>query len=173
MWDMPSAGTGRTAYLASASSDSTDLTMDLRPTAVATGGGIYLTVLGRWINANTDVHTNIKLTNSAKVQVSLGAFQGSGSENRLTSTVTLPGTLGAADEIHVRMQTFGTSPTTVRTKVWIGSDPEPSAWTVSATASASVLQVPGGVGLTSYVSGSATVLPADLHLLDVVARPVA
>ena len=88
--------------------------------------------------------------------------------------MTLPGTFAPGDVIHVRMQTYGTGSTTVQAKVWLGSASEPSAWTVSATDSYAALQAPGSVGLTAYVSGTttATTLPADISVLELVARPV-
>ena len=90
--------------------------------------------------------------------VSLGALKDSTAVS-LSSTVTLPGTFAPGDVIHVRMQTYGTGTTTVRTKVWLGSAGEPSAWTVSATDSYAALQSPGSVGLTAYVSGTTTNFP--------------
>ena len=175
VWKLATAGTSRTAYLGATLSDNTDLTLNLAHTVKATGGGTYLTVIGRRVSANTDYRTNIKLTNAAKVQVSLGAMQSSTTETSMTSTVTLPGTIAVGDEIHVRMQVFGTSPTTVRTKVWFGATSEPASWTVSSTASPANsfagLQAPGAIGLTTYISGSTTVLPAHINVLDVVARP--
>ena len=91
--------------------------------------------------------------------MSLGALKDSPPRSPAPRHLTLPGTFAAGDLIHVRMQTFGTGSTTVRTKVWLGSASEPSAWTVSATDSYAALQAPGSVGLTAYVSGSTTNFP--------------
>ena len=130
--------------------------MDVSPSKIADGGGVYLTVLGRRVSDKLDYRTNVKLTSAGKVTVSLGALKDSTTAVSLSSTVTLPGTFAPGDVIHVRMQTYGTGSTTVRTKVWLGSASEPSAWTVSATDSYAALQAPGSVGLTAYVSGTTT-----------------
>jgi hypothetical protein len=82
------------------------------------------------------------------------------------------GTFTPGAVIHVRMQVFGTSPTTVRSKVWLNSASEPSGWTVSATDSYAGLQTAGAVGLRAYLSGSATNAPVTLSVLDLDARPV-
>ena len=65
----------------------------------------------------------------------------------------------------------GTSPTTVRAKVWLGSDPEPDSWTVTATDSYAGLQAQGSVGLIGYLSGSATNAPVNLAVHRLVATP--
>ena len=171
LWKLPVKGNSRTAYLGSTLSDNTDLSLNLSPSVIADGGGTYLTVLGRRINATTDYHSTVRVTSAGKVTVSIGALQGSATETSLSSTVTLPGTLAAGEQIHVRLQVFGTSPTTVRAKVWLDSASEPSTWTVSNTSSYAALQSPGATGLTAYLSGSATNAPQNVSVLDFVARP--
>ena len=76
------------------------------------------------------------------------------------------------DQIKVRMQTFGTSPTTIRAKVWWGTAAEPSSWTVTATSSYAGLQRTGAVGLTTYLSGTTTNAPLNVSMLSIVAKPV-
>src|SRR5690606_4918974 len=61
--------------------------------------------------------------------------------------------------LQVRAEVTGTSPTTVRAKVWADGTSEPEDWAVSATDSTAKLQAPGGVGLRAYLSGSATNAP--------------
>ncbi len=65
-------------------------------------------------------------------------------------TVT-PGT-----KIRVRAQVQGTSPTTIRVKVWVAGAAEPSAWHYVATDSTAVLQAAGGIRISTYLSSSAT-----------------
>jgi PKD repeat protein len=171
-WKLNAAGASRTAYLGSTLKDSTDLTMDISPSAIGNGGGTYLTVLGRRISSTLDYRANVRITNANKVTVSLGALQGSSTANSLSNTITVPGTLSAGEVIHVRMQTFGSQSTTIRAKVWLGSASEPSSWTVSATDGYAGLQAPGSVGLTAYLSSSSTNAPINVNVLDLVARPV-
>jgi len=59
----------------------------------------------------------------------------------------------------VRLQVTGTSPTTVRAKVWGGSQTEPSGWTLTTTDSTAALQTAGSVGLGFYIGGSSTGVP--------------
>ena len=42
-------------------------------------------------------------------------------------------TYAAGDQLQMRVQTFGTSPTTVRAKVWKAGTTEPAAWTLTTT----------------------------------------
>lgn len=172
VWKLSTSGTTRTAYLGSTLRDSTDLTMDIGPSVIGNGGGTYLTVLGRRISSTLDNRANIRITSANKVTLSLGALQGSATEVSLSSTVTLPGRISAGEVIHVRMQTYGNGSTTVRAKVWLGSDPEPGSWMVSATDTYPGLQAPGAVGLIAYLSTSATNSPVNINLLDLVARSV-
>ncbi len=172
VWKLSAAGTTRTAYLGSTLKDSTDLTTTLSPDVVANGGGAYLSLLSRRVSSTADYRATIRTTSANKVTVSLGALQGSATVVNLTPTLTLPATLAAGDQIHVRLQTFGTSPTTIRIKVWLGSDSEPAAWTQTITDPYAGLQTVGSVGLISYLSGSSTNVPVNINVLDLVARPV-
>ncbi len=53
----------------------------------------------------------------------------------------------ANQALQVRLQGEGTSPTTLRMKVWEAGQSEPSSWQLSATDSTTALQTAGGVGL--------------------------
>ena len=50
----------------------------------------------------------------------------------------------------------GTSPTTVRAKIWRTGQAEPTAWLSSVTDSTAGLQVAGAIGLQSSLSSAAT-----------------
>jgi hypothetical protein len=65
----------------------------------------------------------------------------------------------AGQQLTMRVQVFGTSPTTVRAKVWAAAQAEPAAWQASATDSTAALQASGTIGLRSYLSGTATATP--------------
>ncbi|MBN1098038.1 hypothetical protein JKP76_19675 [Blastococcus sp. TML/C7B] len=71
----------------------------------------------------------------------------------------------------MRLQVVGTAPTTVRVKVWPAGSAEPTEWQRTATDSTAALQAPGGVGLTTYLSGSATNAPVALRMDDLAVRP--
>ena len=68
-------------------------------------------------------------------------------------------TVSAGDALHVRTEATGTSPTTVRAKVWKVGTAEPANWTSSTTSSTAGLQSAGHVGLGVYLGGSVTNVP--------------
>jgi len=88
-------------------------------------------------------------------------------QTALTSEVPVPGlTYAAGAELAVRAQATGTSPTTVRAKVWKRGDPEPSGWLVSTTDATPGLQQSGSVGIQSYLTGTATNAPISAAFDD-------
>ena len=74
------------------------------------------------------------------------------------TAIVLPGlTYVAGDQLQVRVQVVGTSPTIIRAKVWRVGETEPAAWQVSVTDNTTAaLQGPGGVALQVYLPTSAT-----------------
>jgi PKD repeat protein len=170
-WRLTSAGVTRTANLPTTQRNSTDLVVNLSSDKNAAGGTIYTFVEGRRVSSNTIYRSVIRLTTSNSLSVGLEALKGSTTATTLVAPVTV-GAISAGTPIHVRMQTFGTNPTTVRTKVWLGGASEPSSWTASTTDTYAGLQVQGAVGLVGYLSGSATNAPVTLSVLDLEARPV-
>ena len=79
------------------------------------------------------------------------------------SSVTVAGlTATAGDVLRLRLQASGTSPTTLRAKVWKAALNEPPNWQLTTTDAASGLQVPGSVGVRSYLSGTATNAPVTV-----------
>ncbi|POH58186.1 hypothetical protein CVS28_12085 [Arthrobacter glacialis] len=63
------------------------------------------------------------------------------------------------------MQVTGTSPTTIRARVWEQGRPKPATWQRSITDTTAALQGPGSVGFASYLSGTANNAPLTV-LLD-------
>jgi hypothetical protein len=70
-------------------------------------------------------------------------------------------TLG--DTLNLRVQTTGASPTTIRAKIWKGTA-EPTGWQISTTDGTAGLQTAGSVGLSPYLSSSATNAPITLRI---------
>ena len=73
--------------------------------------------------------------------------------------------------MNLRYRVTGNSPTTLEAKVWLGSDPEPTDWMLTATDGHPALQAPGGVGFSGYISGSATAVPVIISIDRLVATP--
>ena len=161
---MANPGSGPGAALDSIDSDDTDVRVRLGSDKAATGGGTYLTVQPRRVTAADRYYADVRLQATGAVSLILGRAVGDAETTLQTRTVTgLTATPGQL--LQVRVQATGTAPTTFRAKVWPVGEPEPDAWTASVTDSTAVLQAPGGVGLRTYLSGSATNAPV-LGLFD-------
>ena len=181
-WDVSGAGTafsvdgstgrlsvprGRsgTALLTGVSSDSTDVTNTYVVDQDVTGGGLYLGTIARSTSGG-DYRVRVKLQSDGSVQIMAGKMTG-GTNTVLGSRVTVAGlTYTTGTKLHVRVQATGTSPTTIRGRVWADGTTEPSTWQVSTTDSSSGLQAAGGVGIYAYLSGSATTTPVLIHTDD-------
>ena len=96
-----------------------------------------------------------KLLPSGAVALSTSAVVG-GVETPLASTAVAGLVVSPGQQLRLRLQVTGTSPTTVSARAWLAGTAEPTAWQLTSTDSAAALQAPGAVGLISYLSGSAT-----------------
>ena len=76
-------------------------------------------------------------------------------------------------QLNLRVQVFGTSPTTIQAKLWPATQAQPANWQVSTTDSTAALQAAGNVGLKAYLSGTASPSPVTMKFADygVVAVP--
>jgi PKD repeat protein len=167
---MSSPGAGPGMALNGVSSSDTDLRVAVGADKAATGGGIYLTVQPRLLANGDRYFADVRLVAGGTVSVTLGRTT-SGADTNL-QTLTVPGlTVAPGDLVQVRAQATGTSPTTVRVKVWATGSPEPAGWTASVTDSTPALQVAGGLGLRTYLSGSATNAPVYGLFDDLSASP--
>lgn len=142
-------GATLTSTLATVSSTSTDLRATLALDRVPDQAS-YVTVSGRLL-ATSDYGARLKIMPNGTVQLAperSGTVLGGG---------TLPGvTLAGGTRLHVRVLVDGTSPTTIRTKAWLDGTTEPATWQYTATDSTAALQAPGGIRLSTYLSGTAT-----------------
>lgn len=105
--------------------------------------------------------------------VTVSAVRLSGGETALASAPVAGLSYAAGAQLKTRLQVSGTSPTTIRGKVWLSTQTEPAAWQVTATDSTAGLQTAGSVGVFTYISGSATNGPWVFRFDDLVAKPVA
>lgn len=154
---LPAAGQTRSQRLSGVSSTSTDTSVDVS-TARPPGGSPYAAVQGRSVNASNDYRVKLRFMSNGGVSATLNRNL-AGVESTLAG-VTVPGLSFNTDDIlRVRLQVSGTSPTTLRAKVWRATDPEPADWLLQATDSAAALQVAGSVALWTYLSSSVTAVP--------------
>lgn len=156
------------AYLDGASQQAGDLRFSIGVDKPPTGSGIFLSAIGRRVAVAGAYQAKIVLRVGGAVGISLvRANSTGGSEVALAPSINVPGlTYVAGDRLNVRLQTIGTSPTTLNLKVWKVGTPEPAAWQRTATDSTAALQAAGGIGLRAYLSSSATNPPVVVTIDD-------
>lgn len=155
----PKAGSGQTAYLSGAKSTDTDLQMTVATNPLPNSNGLYLTMLGRRVGTNLQYEGRARVRGDGAVLVSLAMLTGTSTAVTLRNEVVASGvSVSAGSALKTRLQVVGTSPTTVRWKVW-SEGTEPAGWQLTATDSTAALQTAGAVGITTYLSGSSTVFP--------------
>ncbi len=166
---MNTAGATSTASLNGFSLADTEVRVAAALDKAQTGSGTYVSVVGRKVGT-ADYRFRLRYLVGGGVTASLSRAV-SGTETALTQ-VTVPGLTYAPGEVlQLRLQVSGTSPTTLRAKVWRVGQTEPAAWLVTATDGTPVLQAPGAVGLLTYISGTSTDLPLTASFDDFWAGP--
>ncbi|CAN5247103.1 PKD domain-containing protein [soil metagenome] len=163
---LPAAGNGRTALLNGVSSNDTDLSVDFSSDKAMTGGGLYVNLVGRSVNTSNAYRAKIQLKADGGARLDLVKLVG-GAETTIAWTNVTGLTITPGQEYTARFQVTGTSPTTLKAKVWKKDQAEPSAWTLERTDTASELQVKGAVGFYLYLSGSATNAPHNIRFDNV------
>jgi PKD repeat protein len=154
---------GFTAYQNGVSSSSTEVAGSIASDKAPTGGGQYVSIIGRRVSSTTDYRAKIQMRAGGAVGVWL-IRNSSGTETSL-ATGTLAGVnYAVGDRLRVRLQVVGTSPTTVRVKVWEQGTAEPAAWSLTSTDSMAGFQAAGSVGFYAYLSGSSTNAPTVFSL---------
>ena len=162
---MPSAGTGRSAYLNSVSSESTDLRTVISTDKPGGGSGLYVSVLGRQVPGAGDYRAKLRIQSTGSVLASLSRMSATNAETSIGGAVAVPGyTQTPGNELAVRLEVTGTSPTTIRLKAWPAGTAEPAGWTVTATDSTGGLQTAGSIGFSLYLSGSAANAPITMSI---------
>jgi hypothetical protein len=147
------AGETKTQTLNGVSTNSTDTTVTFTTDSAPTGGGLFVGAIGRLVGS-TDYVGRAYIPSSGSVQLHL--LQGS----TVLQTVVISGlTYAVGQQLTLRVQVFGASPTTIRAKLWSTGQAEPAAWQASVTDAVAALQTSGTVGLRTYLSASATTTP--------------
>ncbi|TFD76545.1 PKD domain-containing protein [Cryobacterium psychrophilum] len=160
----PGPGATVNSFLSGVSSANTEVTVTTALQQATTGGGTYVSVIARRVG-NDDYRARVKVLSTGVVQLHL--LRG----GTTLSAATVSGlTYATGDALQVRVQAFGTSPTTLRAKVWKAGTTEPTGWQLTATDAAAALQTPGSIGLAVYLSGSATAAPLTAAFDNLVAR---
>ena len=159
------AGSTKTALLAGVSSTATNLSVSFTADQTSTGGGIYVTAIGRNVGSN-NYQARVWLQSTGAMHLQL--MQGS----TIMQNVIVAGlTYTPGSTYQLRLVVSGTSPTTIQAKVWADGATEPAAWQASVTDTTAALQVAGGVGLGAYVSASATAVPVAIRFDNLLVSP--
>jgi PKD repeat protein len=147
-------GANRAGYLADVTTTDIDLVTDVSLNTAPTGGGIYLSVIGRRISNNNDYRAKIRYAAGGAITVYLTRVV-NGTETTLT-TVNPGITVAPNDTLRMRLQVTGTGTTAINFKIWRTSQAEPGTWTATTTDTTAALQNPGHLGILLYTSGSWT-----------------
>ena len=106
-----------------------------------------------------------QITSTGAVTLGLSRLSSTGAETVIQASATVAGlTYAVGDKLTVRVQAVGSSPTTIRAKVWKTGTTEPAAWQRSVTDSTAGLQTAGHVAFSSYISSGATNGPITIAL---------
>jgi PKD repeat protein len=164
-------GTTANAFLNQVSSTASDLLFTVSVDKIPIGTGIYVSASGRNVVGVGAYRAKIVLRSTGLVGLSLSKVNSAGGgEVTLQSATNAPGlSFAAGDQLKVRLQVTGTSPTTIRAKVWKLGTTEPTSWQRTITDAAAGLQTAGGIGVTIYLSSSATNAPVIGTIDDLLA----
>ena len=161
-------GATTSAALSAVSSTSTEVQVVVSADKVPTGSGAFLRVEGRRISSTDSYAARLRLLADGSVQLHVTRGNGTPVNGGVVSGLTF----AAGDRLQVRLQVDGTSPTTVRAKVWKVGTAEPASWQATTTDPTVSLQVAGSLALGAYLFGSVTNGPVTLSFDDLWAGPV-
>ena len=149
-------GTTADSALASVSSLSTDLRVSLSWSRTAASGSLYASLIPRRLTGANDYRCKAVAVSGGSIRLDL-VRRVNGIETTL-STAAVPGVTQAPNQsydVACRAVPNGGG-SQISGKLWRTGTAEPSAWQVTAMDSTPALQAPGGIGLSSYLSSSAT-----------------
>ena len=155
------AGGSSAVWLSQVSAADVAVQTDITLQAAPTGAGTYVYLVGR---RTAGGHYRAVTRFLADGTVSLGLSRVVSNVETRLGTVALPGTYTPGTALQVRLDLSGTGTTELKARAWVAGTPEPADWQVRATDDTAALQGPGAVGVTAYVSGSATAVPVRVGL---------
>ncbi|WP_284549728.1 PKD domain-containing protein [Aestuariimicrobium sp. T2.26MG-19.2B] len=139
----------RQANLPGVSSTSTRSTVSFSSDHAYDGGVQAVTLIGR--QAGSSVYSARARIESGGIRLYLLR-----DETSLTGSYVIPNyTYQAGDVLNLSVEVTGTSPTTIKGKVWVNGTPEPTAFNLTASDSTASMQVAGAVGVKAQ-SAAAT-----------------
>ncbi|WP_421732521.1 alkaline phosphatase [Cellulomonas sp.] len=134
--------------------------LDKRPA----GSGGWVLLRGRMIDGAGDYRLRLALSSGGSISARLYRTNAAGTETAIGTAVTVTGvTYTAGTQLTAALEVVGTSPTTIRAKVWPATGTEPAAWLTTATDTTAALQAPGYTGLAAILSSTATNVPITVR----------
>ncbi|GGM13299.1 LamG-like jellyroll fold domain-containing protein [Promicromonospora citrea] len=167
--DLSTPGANRKAQLADVSAADVEVSGTLSLDEISDGSGTFVSLTGRTGGFSSEYRAKVWVKATGAVQLQLVALQSS--ETTLAAANIADLSVGPGEKLAVRFQVTGTSPTTVRGKVWKAGTPEPATWRLTATDSTAQLQDAGGVGYALSLSGNVTTGANVVRLDDFWAGP--
>ena len=166
------AGETDSVVLQTVSSTDTDFRLTFATSAIATGNGTYVTLIGRRAGTNLEYQGGARVRADGSVGIRVLALTGTSTAVTLKPETVPSGlTVAGGGSVTARFQVTGTAPTTLRFKVWKAGTSEPAAWQMTATDTTAALQAAGSVGVSVYVSSASTVAPVAVRLSALSAAP--
>lgn len=153
------------AQLAGASTSEAEVQAQVGLDKLPSAGSVDLDLTGRAVDASKGYKLRTKVMADGSVRLSLVAA--GATTTTIASQTTTGLRLAAGGQLEVRLQVTGTNPTALQAKAWPVGTTEPAAWNLAVSDSTAGLQVPGGLGLSTYTSGSATNVPITARFSDV------
>jgi len=159
------AGNNRFAYLSSVSSAHTELRASVGFTRQS-ASSTYVGLIGRRVGTAT-YGARVVVGSTGSVQLQLLRNTDVTLQSQAISSLSY----ATGDRLQFRMQVTGTSPTTIRAKVWKVGAVEPVAWQTTVTDTTAGLQAAGSIGLYGYLSRTATPTSLAVSFDDLWAGP--
>jgi len=169
LMDLATPGANRKAQLQNVSATDVEVSGVLSLDEISDGSGTFVSLTGRTGGFSSEYRAKVWVKSTGAVQLQLVALQSS--ETTLTAANIADLSVVGGERLAVRLQVTGSSPTTVRGKVWKVGTTEPAAWRLTATDSTPELQDAGGVGYALSLSGNVTTGGNVVRLDDLWAGP--
>ena len=146
------------AILGSVSVRDVDAAVTITLPDIDGGGNLYSYLLLRRSGSSANIRVGLYVTPSGAVTIRGQDSTGSYLFPDVPTGLTVTG----SEQLRLRVVVTGSTPTTVRARVWRAGGPEPSAWATSATTNRSGIQGAGAVGVrTINLSGSRETVSFD------------
>jgi PKD repeat protein len=154
---LDAAGNLTGSYLGAVSQTSADVLTTFSLSAAPTGSGASVYVTGRRVGTNLEYRARLRFLANGTVGLAFTKLAGSSSEVLIGGEVIVPGlSYSPGAPLNVRVQVSGTGTTQLAATVWPAGSAQPGTATVTRTDTEATLQAAGGLGLSAYLSGSAT-----------------